>query len=209
MDVSTTSYICLCRIQVLLVPTLSWSFTCANSERRQSIGPNPSIHQGSFRWKKHMQQQGIKNHTIKMHLVDYHLLFCILTYVTTWHICVYIYTNQKYKYSNGISSIIMIYYIVSKGNTLETTTQTPYCWWKKSCTTWDILNPVNNGINYTTTNLNWWVRRISEPSTVSLPFCPKHKLSMICAEIGNHGLEVTTSIDKSASSIRSGDRRWL
>ena len=24
----------------------------------------------------------------------------------------------------------------------------PYCWWKKSCTTWDVKSPVNNGINY-------------------------------------------------------------
>ena len=23
-----------------------------------------------------------------------------------------------------------------------------YCWWKKSCTTWDVKNPINNGINY-------------------------------------------------------------
>ena len=23
-----------------------------------------------------------------------------------------------------------------------------YCWWLKSCTTWDWQNPVNNGINY-------------------------------------------------------------
>ena len=23
-----------------------------------------------------------------------------------------------------------------------------YCWWKKSCTTWDVQNPVNNGISY-------------------------------------------------------------
>ena len=23
---------------------------------------------------------------------------------------------------------------------------TSYCWWKKSCTTWDGLNPINNGI---------------------------------------------------------------
>ena len=23
-----------------------------------------------------------------------------------------------------------------------------YCWWKKSCTTWDVWNLVNNGINY-------------------------------------------------------------
>ena len=26
-----------------------------------------------------------------------------------------------------------------------------YCWWKKSCTTWDVQNPVNNGINYLST----------------------------------------------------------
>ena len=23
-----------------------------------------------------------------------------------------------------------------------------YCWWKKSCTTWEVQNPANNGINY-------------------------------------------------------------
>ena len=23
-----------------------------------------------------------------------------------------------------------------------------YCWWKKSCTTWDVKDPVKNGINY-------------------------------------------------------------
>ena len=23
-----------------------------------------------------------------------------------------------------------------------------YCWWKTSCTTWDVKNPVSNGINY-------------------------------------------------------------
>ena len=23
-----------------------------------------------------------------------------------------------------------------------------YCWWKKSCTTWDEWNPINNGISY-------------------------------------------------------------
>ena len=36
-----------------------------------------------------------------------------------------------------------------------------YRWWKKSCTTWDIWNPVMGE----TTNLNWWVYRMSEPST--------------------------------------------
>ena len=28
-----------------------------------------------------------------------------------------------------------------------------YCWWLKSCTGWDVWNPINNGIS--TTNLNW------------------------------------------------------
>ena len=32
----------------------------------------------------------------------------------------------------------------------ETTT---YCWWLKSCTTWDVWNPINNG---KTTNLKWY-----------------------------------------------------
>ena len=27
----------------------------------------------------------------------------------------------------------------------------PYCWWLKSCTTWDVWNPQNNGINYLST----------------------------------------------------------
>ena len=26
-----------------------------------------------------------------------------------------------------------------------------YCWWKKSCTAWDVWNPVNNEINYIST----------------------------------------------------------
>ena len=28
-----------------------------------------------------------------------------------------------------------------------------YCWWLKSCTTWDVWNPINNGINYL--YINW------------------------------------------------------
>ena len=26
-----------------------------------------------------------------------------------------------------------------------------YCWWKKSCITWDVQNPLNNGINHLST----------------------------------------------------------
>ena len=40
-----------------------------------------------------------------------------------------------------------------------------YCWWKKSCTTWDAQHPVNNGINYQP-QLNWLAG--FQPSTVSL-----------------------------------------
>ena len=36
-----------------------------------------------------------------------------------------------------------------------------YRWWKRSCTTWDVWNLANNGINYT--NLNWLA---GLPSTV-------------------------------------------
>ena len=37
-----------------------------------------------------------------------------------------------------------------------------YCWWLKSCTTWDVLNPVNSRANCQPQ----LVSRISEPSTV-------------------------------------------
>ena len=36
-----------------------------------------------------------------------------------------------------------------------------YCWWKKSCTTWDVKNSVNHGINYLSTGagfLPWYWR---------------------------------------------------
>ena len=38
-----------------------------------------------------------------------------------------------------------------------------YCWWKKSCTTQYVRNPVNNGLFTISTG----ERRISEPSTVN------------------------------------------
>ena len=36
-----------------------------------------------------------------------------------------------------------------------------YCWWLKSCTTWDVWNPIKNGINYLSTGAGF------QPSTVS------------------------------------------
>ena len=35
-----------------------------------------------------------------------------------------------------------------------------YCWWLKSCTTWDVWNPINNGVNYLSTGAGF------QPSTV-------------------------------------------
>ena len=33
----------------------------------------------------------------------------------------------------------------------------PYCWWKKSCTIWDVKHLVNSGINYRSTGSVRWV----------------------------------------------------
>ena len=37
-----------------------------------------------------------------------------------------------------------------------------YCWWLKSCTTWDVWNPINNGKDYLSTGAGF------QPSTVLL-----------------------------------------
>ncbi len=37
-----------------------------------------------------------------------------------------------------------------------------YCWWRKSCTTWDVWNPINNGKNYQPQ----LVQDFRDPSTV-------------------------------------------
>ncbi len=41
-----------------------------------------------------------------------------------------------------------------------------YCWWRKSCTTWDVWNPINNGINYLSTGAGF------PPSTVLCDAAP-------------------------------------
>ena len=43
-----------------------------------------------------------------------------------------------------------------------------YCWWKKSCTPWDVKNPVNNGKNYPSTVAGFL------PSTVFLVYLPTY-----------------------------------
>ena len=30
-----------------------------------------------------------------------------------------------------------------------------YCWWKKSCTTWNVQTPLNKGITYISESINW------------------------------------------------------
>ena len=41
------------------------------------------------------------------------------------------------------------------------------CWWLKSCTTWDVWNPINNGINYLSTGAGF------QPSTEGLIIHPE------------------------------------
>ncbi len=50
-----------------------------------------------------------------------------------------------------------------------------YCWWLKSCTTWDVWNPMNNGKNYLSTGAGF------QPSTVS------YSLLLIPGVISGHG----------------------
>ena len=46
-----------------------------------------------------------------------------------------------------------------------------YCWWLKSCTTWDVWNLINNGINYISTGAGF------QPSTVWNPIYYSLKLT--------------------------------
>ena len=51
-----------------------------------------------------------------------------------------------------------------------------YCWWKKSCTTWDAEDPVNNGINYLWTGAGFLPSTVA--STITTFFCQdNHTLS--------------------------------
>ena len=47
---------------------------------------------------------------------------------------------------------------------LDTSPVSTYCWWRKSCATWDVHNPVNNGINYLSTG-----GRISSTNSMYIP----------------------------------------
>ena len=49
-----------------------------------------------------------------------------------------------------------------------------YCWWKKSCTTWDVYNPVNNGIIIILGGAGFC------PSTVAPENRPGSKRKVVC-----------------------------
>ena len=54
--------------------------------------------------------------------------------------------------ANKVGSGCAFFYIFTfLKHELSTVALCYYCWWKKSCTTWDIPNSVNNGINYLST----------------------------------------------------------
>ena len=50
--------------------------------------------------------------------------------------------------------------------------QNSYCWWTKSCISWDVWNPVNNGISYLSTG----ERRISSINSITRSFIPTKRL---------------------------------
>ena len=58
-----------------------------------------------------------------------------------------------------------------------------FCWWKKSCTTWDEKNLVNNGIYYLSTGAGF------QPSTVWMSWFMM--ISWKCREPGNSTLSET------------------
>ncbi len=59
----------------------------------------------------------------------------------------------------------------------------PYCWWKKSCTTWDVWNPVNNGIFSISTGAGFL------PSTVWWPLIKPTELESCTFELWPPRLE--------------------
>ncbi len=66
---------------------------------------------------------------------------------------------------------------VQKNSGSKACKQRCYCWWLKSCTTCDVWNPINNGINYLSTGAGF------QPSTVWFPQPnphPGHSEHSIC-----------------------------
>ncbi len=63
-----------------------------------------------------------------------------------------------------------------------------YCWWLKSCTTWDVWNPINNGINYLSTGAGF------QPSTVGMVVEPTH-LNKTNSQIGSSPIWIGVKIN--------------
>ena len=62
-----------------------------------------------------------------------------------------------------------------------------YCWWKKSCTTWDVKNPANNGMNHLSSG--------------------ERSVSLILSRLNFHGCNGMMGNDRPIDTI-CGDRRW-
>ena len=84
-----------------------------------------------------------------------------------------------------------------------------YCWWLTSCTTWDVWNPINNGINYqpqlvrrisamnsSITSLQnhprsfWWVQLSNEKNLGWSGFIGDEKLPSYIGIIINHDIRI-------------------
>jgi len=95
----------------------------------------------------------MSSYPIFISLYKYKRCVCIYTSCRIW--------NQN-RYYCCISCISKLLPTLSPCSQALICVVSLHCWWKKSCTTWDVKNPVNTGINYQAQ----LVSRISEPSTV-------------------------------------------
>ncbi len=59
-----------------------------------------------------------------------------------------------------------------------------HCWWLKSCTTWDVWNPINNGINYQPQ----LVSRISAINSTAFPGDFSYSITspFVCCDLEAH-----------------------
>ena len=67
-----------------------------------------------------------------------------------------------------------------------------FCWWLKSCTTWDVWKPINNGINY-------------QPQLVQ--DFSHQQLRSLCREFPSPSPEASTSTDKGGEKLNAPWRK--
>ena len=58
--------------------------------------------------------------------------------------------------------------------------QKTYCWWKKSCTTWDVQNPVNNGIFAISTGAGFLPSTVVDSTVIKIGCFQTRKKSYEC-----------------------------